>query len=266
MALRIALLLAPLVRAHRGISRRALALSPAALALPANAYTAPAFIERELHFPTLKRTVTLTQAFGAARGAAKDAPDAGDRTGTYGWPGGDSLAYYLARHPDLVKRKRVLELGCGTGAVGIVCSFLGASKVLLTDGSPAVLETTSLNVKRNRASRASLQRLRWGYAEDLQTASPGTWDLVVAAEVAYQRETLPAFLATVAALLSETGRALVVMTPELADNGRGLAGIEKIMREDVALELLSVEAPSEDDDDDENLYTARYTLKRRAGG
>ena len=60
--------------------------------------------------------MTLTQAFGAARGAAKDAPDAGDRTGTYGWPGGDSLAYYLARHPGLVKKKRVLELGCGTGA------------------------------------------------------------------------------------------------------------------------------------------------------
>ncbi len=60
--------------------------------------------------------MTLTQAFGAARGAAKDAPDAGDRTGTYGWPGGDSLAYYLARHPEEVRRKRVLELGCGTGA------------------------------------------------------------------------------------------------------------------------------------------------------
>ena len=60
--------------------------------------------------------MTLTQAFGAARGAAKDAPDAGDRTGTYGWPGGDSLAYYLARHPEVVKKKRVLELGCGTGA------------------------------------------------------------------------------------------------------------------------------------------------------
>merc|ERR1719305_652832 len=169
-------LLATTAQALNPITRRTLATAPAALALPAGATFverrgSPEFIERELSLPTLRRTMTLTQAFGAARGAAKDAPDAGDRTGTYGWP--------------------------------------------------IVLETTSRNLKANRASRASLQRLRWGYDDDLAKAQPGSWDLVVAAEVAYQRETLPAFLATVASLLKEDGRALVVMTPELADNGRG---------------------------------------------
>ena len=170
------------------------------------------------------------------------------------------MAYYLARHPEIVKKKRILELGCGTGAVGIVCSWLGASKVLLTDGSPVVLETTQRNLKTNRASRASLQRLRWGYDEDLTKAQPGSWDLVVAAEVAYQRETLPAFLQTVSTLLKEDGLALVVMTPELADNGRGLDGVEKLMRSAPGLDLVSVELG---DDDDEALGTARYTLKRR---
>ena len=120
MALSIALLAAA-AQALKPITRRALATAPFTLALPAKATFierrgSPQFIERELRLPTLKRTLTLTQAFGAARGAAKDAPDAGDRTGTYGWPGGDSLAYYLARHPEEVRRKRVLELGCGTGA------------------------------------------------------------------------------------------------------------------------------------------------------
>ena len=120
MALSIALLAAT-AQALKPITRRTLATAPAALALPAKATFierrgSPQFIERELQLPTLKRTMTLTQAFGAARGAAKDEPDAGDRTGTYGWPGGDSLAYYLARHPEIVKKKRILELGCGTGA------------------------------------------------------------------------------------------------------------------------------------------------------
>ena len=120
MALRIALLAAT-AQALKPITRRTLATAPLSIALPARATFverrgSPQFIERELQLPTLKRTLTLTQAFGAARGAAKDAPDAGDRTGTYGWPGGDSLAYYLARHPEIVRRKRVLELGCGTGA------------------------------------------------------------------------------------------------------------------------------------------------------
>ena len=155
-------------------------------------------------------------------------------------------------------------MSCHTGAVGIVCAWLGATKVLLTDGSPVVLETTQRNLKTNRASRASLQRLRWGYDEDLRKAEPGSWDLVVAAEVAYQRETLPAFLATVSTLLKEDGLALVVMTPELADNGRGLEGVEKLMRSTPDLDLVDVALG--DDDDDESLGTARYTLRRRRNG
>ena len=155
-------------------------------------------------------------------------------------------------------------MSCHTGAVGIVCAWLGATKVLLTDGSPVVLETTQRNLKTNRASRASLQRLRWGYDEDLVKAEPGSWDFVVAAEVAYQRETLPAFLSTVSALLKDDGLALVVMTPELADNGRGLDGVEKLMRSTPDLDLVDVALG--DDDDDESLGTARYTLRRRRNG
>ena len=155
-------------------------------------------------------------------------------------------------------------MSCHTGAVGIVCAWLGAAEVLLTDGSPVVLETTQRNLKANRASRASLQRLRWGYDDDLLKAEPGTWDLIVAAEVAYQRETLPAFLATVSSLLKDDGLALVVMTPELADNGRGLEGVEKLMRSAPDLDLVDVALG--DDDDDESMGTARYTLRRRRNG
>ena len=88
--------------------------------------------------------------------------------------------------------------------------------------------------------------------------------MVVAAEVAYQRETLPAFLATVSTLLKEDGLALVVMTPELADNGRGLDGVEKLMRASRTLDLVDVALG--DDDDDESMGTARYTLRRRRNG
>ena len=66
------LLLATTTQAMRPVTRRALATAPAALALPAKATFverrgSPEFIERELRLPTLKRTMTLTQAFGAAR-------------------------------------------------------------------------------------------------------------------------------------------------------------------------------------------------------
>ena len=45
----------------------------------------------------------------------------------------------------------VLELGSGTGAVGLYAAALGASRVVLTDGGPpALLELLAANVDANR--------------------------------------------------------------------------------------------------------------------
>ena len=229
----------------------------------ATAKAAPAFIERGLTFKN-GRTMVITQAFGAARGSAKDDADAGDRTGTYAWPGGVALARYLVGSPATVRGRRVLELGCGTGAAGIMAKWLGARKVLLTDGSPAVLKNTEINVKRNARGGTAVSRLRWGYGDDIARAGRKQWDLVIAAEVGYQRETLPALLDTIAALLADDGRALLQLTPELADNGRGLEGVKEFINKS-SLVLLDVALPDDDDDEAEDDGTARFTLGLRPG-
>ena len=229
----------------------------------ATAKAAPAFIERGLTFKN-GRTMVITQAFGAARGSAKDDADAGDRTGTYAWPGGVALARYLVGAPATVRGRRVLELGCGTGAAGIMAKWLGARKVLLTDGSPAVLKNTEINVKRNARGGTAVSRLRWGYGDDIARAGRKQWDLVIAAEVGYQRETLPALLDTIAALLADDGRALLQLTPELADNGRGLEGVKEFISKS-HLVLLDVALPDDDDDEAEDDGTARFTLGLRPG-
>ena len=45
----------------------------------------------------------------------------------------------MASHPNIVRGKRVLEIGSGCGACGILAAKLGAEKVLLTDYVDAVL-------------------------------------------------------------------------------------------------------------------------------
>jgi release factor glutamine methyltransferase len=57
----------------------------------------------------------------------------------------------LARYLFSVRGKSVLDLGCGTGILGIVASKLGAREVTATDISPAAVECTRGNAQRNHA-------------------------------------------------------------------------------------------------------------------
>ena len=47
-----------------------------------------------------------------------DAPQQADGTGRRLWPTSLVLSRYLCEHPHLIAGKRVVELGCGAGAVG----------------------------------------------------------------------------------------------------------------------------------------------------
>lgn len=50
-------------------------------------------------------------------------------TGCHVWPAGLWLAQWLLNNPGIVRGKRCLELGAGTGVVGAVAAQLGASQV-----------------------------------------------------------------------------------------------------------------------------------------
>ena len=63
---------------------------------------------------------------------AQEREEASKGTGLITWDGAIVLAKYLETHPTIVHRKRVLELGAGTGVAGVAAALLGASSVLLT--------------------------------------------------------------------------------------------------------------------------------------
>jgi len=76
------------------------------------------------------------------------------------WGGALLLADYLLAFPEFVREKGVLELGCGTGFVGIVAAKLcGAERVFLTDkGGDGILELAKDNVDGNLASTTATSR------------------------------------------------------------------------------------------------------------
>ena len=63
----------------------------------------------------------------------EERPTGNEFYGEYVWPAGLFMCDFLKRNSELVKGKRVLELGSGTGLVGLYAAKLGASHVTLTD-------------------------------------------------------------------------------------------------------------------------------------
>lgn len=81
----------------------------------------------------------------------QEVSNAGMGTGLNVWDGSIALAKYLecrsnSNVDDIVKDKRILEVGAGTGLVGIAAAMLGAKQVVMTD-----LEYSLPNLQNNIA-------------------------------------------------------------------------------------------------------------------
>jgi predicted nicotinamide N-methyase len=124
------------------------------------------------------------------------------------WPSGVALARAL--HGSALGGRRVLELGCGGLALPSIVAALAGARVLATDWAPDALELARANAERNGA-HVEVERAAWGRGDEL--AERGPWDLVLAADVLYERRNLD----LLEPLLPRLGREVW-----LADPGRPL--------------------------------------------
>ena len=98
------------------------------------------------------------------------------------------LAKYMEEHPDEIRGKHCVELGCGPGLTGIACSLAQPASLVATDGDDISVELTRENIKRNlalasEACMCTAERLLWGDAADLQKFPLHSYDVVLAADV-----------------------------------------------------------------------------------
>jgi predicted nicotinamide N-methyase len=68
------------------------------------------------------------------------------------WAGGLALARYVLDNPDVVAGKRVLDLGAGSGLVGIAAAKAGAREVVAAEVDRYAVAALKLNMKLNAAS------------------------------------------------------------------------------------------------------------------
>ena len=110
----------------------------------------------------------------------EERPRGAEYYGEYVWPAGLAMCDYLKRHPELVKGKRVLELGSGTGVVGLFAAKLGAEHVTLTDFIDWNIENIKKNLKENGLEgRAEPRWFQWG------TSLGDRWDVIIGSDVVY---------------------------------------------------------------------------------
>jgi len=121
------------------------------------------------------------------------------------WASGDALARAVAERD--LHALRVVELGCGL-ALPSLAAALGGAEVLATDWSPDAIALAGENASRNELQLETAV-VRWSEPQRLLERAP--WDLVLAADVLYERSNVEELLT----LLPQLGRDVL-----LADPGR----------------------------------------------
>jgi len=121
----------------------------------------------------------------------------------FAWAGGQALARYVLDHPALVQGKQVLDIGAGSGLVGLAAVKAGAAQVLAADIDAFACAAIRLNAQANDCALAVTQEDLIGIA--------GAWDVILVGDLFYERqlaERLQAWLKPMSAvvLLGDPGR------------------------------------------------------------
>jgi len=118
------------------------------------------------------------------------------------WHASLGIARHLMRGPTLVGR-RALDLGCGIGLAGLAAGRRGAA-VQFVDRNQDALHFACFNAAENGLSGFSATRLDW-----FEATAPGEHDLVLMADVAYDRSHFEPLLRHLQRCLAPGGEALL---------------------------------------------------------
>jgi predicted nicotinamide N-methyase len=116
----------------------------------------------------------------------------------FAWAGGQALARYVLDHPDVVRGKRILDLGSGSGLVAIATMMAGAKSATANEIDDFAYAAINLNAALNGVSLSILPGnivglSDWaGIAEaspdaDPDLSVPCPFDCILAGDVCYEK-------------------------------------------------------------------------------
>lgn len=141
----------------------------------------------------LGETIRLTFPVDFPRVSISLKVDASHGCGGIAWPAGEVLSNYIAfRGIGYLQGKNIVEVGSGTGLVGLVAGALGGT-VWITDQAP-LLDIMQQNVTLNNLqSCVSVHELNWGETPPSDIPPP---ELILAADCVYFEPAFPLLVQT----------------------------------------------------------------------
>jgi protein-lysine N-methyltransferase EEF2KMT len=121
-------------------------------------------------------------------------------TGFRTWEAALHLGTYLSSSAaeSLVKGKRVLELGAGTGFISLFCAkYLGATRVMATDREPALIESIRDCVDKNQVEGVLVPGIwEWGNELAVPHGDNEGFDIALGADLVCSIHSYPTVFAT----------------------------------------------------------------------
>lgn len=99
----------------------------------------------------------------------------------FDWGGGLALARHVLDHAETVANRTVLDLGAGSGIVGIAAMKAGASRVIAADIDPYAIAAIGLNAAANGVCVTPI-------LNDLTSGAPPAVDIVLVGDLFYEQK------------------------------------------------------------------------------
>ena len=153
-------------------------------------------------------------------------------TGARVWDAAIALSIWLTQNAHVVRRKRVLELGAGTGLSGISAALAGARDVTLSElaelpgakmqlgggaasecSAARLLPNIDANLMRNGLLPPAARSLALDWEECLEadyTPAAGSYDVVLGSDLVYEGFNVDALLAALLTLTAPGGTAYLI--------------------------------------------------------
>uniref|UniRef100_A0ACD5ZMU8 Uncharacterized protein n=1 Tax=Avena sativa TaxID=4498 RepID=A0ACD5ZMU8_AVESA len=152
-------------------------------------------------------------------------------TGCCLWPSSLFLSEFILSFPELFSRKSCFELGSGVGLVGVCLNYVGASKVILTDGDASTLTNMKANMEMNNLYVEDSQLVECKYLSWEEASDKDLWDcerdVVLGADIIYNPSCVPHLVRVLSMLLrGDDGqhRSVDAATDEETSDAKGATG------------------------------------------